>query len=230
MARIVLVGGGSSSGKTYLTESVIKRIGADQVTRISIDDYYKDQADIPLADRYLVNYDHPSAFDWKLMRAQLNALRKGQPIEKPIYDFVQLTRSDKTETIVPKSLIIVEGIMALVDKQIRDMGDMLVFIDASAERRFLRRIIRDRRDRGRTFENIVRQYFSTVQPMYDEIVKPSSIYADLIVNNDGVKNRALSVLENVFLEELEKAKSGNDEASAMDEEFSEDVLAKAFEK
>ena len=228
MARMILVGGGSSSGKSYLTGEVIKRVGEDEITRISIDDYYKDQADMPLAERYKVNYDHPSAFDWKLMRSQLAALKKGQAIEKPTYDFVTLTRAAKTERIEPKSLIIVEGIMALVDKTIREMGDLLVFIDASAERRFLRRMIRDHRERGRTFENIVSQYFSTVQPMYDEIVKPSSIYADLIVNNDGVQNRAVSVLSNVFSEELGKAKSGEAEPSAMSEEFSEDKLSAVF--
>lgn len=220
MPSIVLVGGGSSSGKTYLTNQVIEALGRENVTLLTLDDYYKDQADIPLEDRYNVNYDHPRAFDWPLMRKQLKMLKEGKPIEKPIYDFVTLTRSGKTEVIEPKNLIVVEGIMALVDKTVRDLGDVAVFIQASAERRLLRRLIRDVKERGRTFENVVKQYFATVQPMYDEVVKPSSIYADLIVNNDGVKNLAADVLKVVMERQLEKAKGGAPEKTTMEEEFS----------
>ncbi len=221
MPSIVLVGGGSSSGKTYLTRQVIASLGEENVTLLTLDDYYKDQSDMPLAERYNVNYDHPRAFDWPLMRKQLKALKAGEPIEKPIYDFVTLTRSGKTEIVEPKNLIVVEGIMALVDKSVRELGDVSVFIQASAERRFLRRLIRDVKERGRTFENVVKQYFATVQPMYDEIVKPSSIYADLIVNNDGVKNLAVDVLKHVMEAQLAKAKEGAPEKRTMEEEFSD---------
>ena len=228
MSRLILVGGGSSSGKSYVTSRVVSAIGSDLVTVITIDDYYKDQTDMPFEERVKVNYDHPKAFDWPLMRKQLLALKTGKTIEKPIYDFVHHTRSDKTELVTPKNLIIVEGIMALVDKNIRELGDLKVFIDASAERRFLRRIIRDRKERGRGFENIVNQYFTTVQPMYDEIVKPSSMYADLIVNNDGVENLAMEVLKRVFLEELRLASDGVSGRAKGKEEFSEADLEAAF--
>ncbi len=230
MAAIILVGGGSSSGKTYLTGAVTKALGEDKVTLLTLDDYYKDQADIPLEERYKVNYDHPNAFDWRLMRAQLKSLKEGKPIEKPIYDFTRLTRSDKTEVIVPKDLIVVEGIMALVDKQLRDLGDVRVFIQASSERRFLRRMIRDIKERGRSLDNVVNQYFGTVQPMYDEIVEPSSIYADLIVNNDGVKNLAVDVLTVVFRQQLEKAESGKLEKRVMGEEFKDTAFEELFRK
>lgn len=226
--RLILVGGGSSSGKSYVTAAVIKRIGEENITRVTMDDYYKDQSDMPLQDRYAVNYDHPKAFDWPLMRRQIQALKDGKTIEKPIYDFVQLTRSNKTETIVPKKVIVVEGIMALVDAQMRDLGDLRVFISASAERRFLRRLIRDRRERGRKFENIVNQYFTTVQPMYEEIVKPSSNYADLIINNDGVENLAIDVLTNVFREELDIANNGLRKARVLEDEFSDAILSEVF--
>lgn len=225
MPSLVLVGGGSSSGKTYLTHQVIEALGSENVTLLTLDDYYKDQSDMPLKERYNVNYDHPRAFDWPLMRKQLKALKEGKPIEKPIYDFVTLTRSGKTEVIEPKSLIVVEGIMALVDKTVRDLGDVSVFIQASAERRFLRRLMRDVKERGRTFENVVKQYFATVQPMYDEIVKPSSIYADLIVNNDGVKNLAVDVLKLVMEVQLAKAQDGMPEKKVMAEEFSDSAFA-----
>lgn len=228
MVRIVLVGGGSSSGKSFITTSVIENIGAENITRITLDDYYKDQADMPLEERYKVNYDHPKAFDWKLMRAHLKALKNGESIEKPIYDFVNLTRSDKTEVVTPKSVVIVEGIMALIDKDIRDLGDLRVFIDASAERRFLRRIIRDSNERGRTFENIVSQYFGSVQPMYETIVKPTANYADLIINNDGVENLAIDVLTCIFKEELRIASIDKVGKRKMEEEFTEDKLSNVF--
>lgn len=228
MSRIILIGGGSSSGKSYVTRAVIKNLGEENVTRITLDDYYKDQSDIPLSDRYLVNYDHPKAFDWPLMRKQIASLKKGKEIEKPVYDFVQLTRSDKIEKIIPKKIVLVEGIMALVDKDIRELGNLRVFISASSERRFLRRMIRDKKERGRTFENIVNQYFSTVQPMYEEIVRPSSNYADLIVNNDGVENLAINVLTCVLKEEIARASVGENETRKMNDEFSEEIIASVF--
>lgn len=229
MNRLVLVGGGSSSGKSYITSEVMKRLGEEDIVRLTMDDYYKDQSDISLEDRYKVNYDHPKAFDWPLMRKQLKDLKDGKPVQKPVYDFVALTRSEKVETIEPKKVILVEGIMALVDKEIRKLGDIKVFITASAERRFLRRLIRDKRDRGRTFDNIVSQYFNTVQPMYGEVVEPSSIYADFIINNDGVKNIAVDILTVLLKEEIES--SGHSYSpKAMEEEFDGISLAEAFAK
>lgn len=228
MPRIVLVGGGSSSGKSYVTEAVVSSLNKEEVTVITIDDYYKDQSDMPFEERVKVNYDHPKAFDWPLMRRQLAALKAGKPIEKPIYDFVNHTRSGKTEIVEPKALIVVEGIMALVDKSVRDIGDLKVFIEASAERRFLRRMIRDTKERGRSFEGVVKQYFASVQPMYDEIVKPSSMYADLIVNNDGVENLAVAVLRCVFNEELRLAADGIEGKHAPSDEFTDSVLSGVF--
>ena len=136
MSRIILVGGGSSSGKSFVTTNVIKNLGEENVTRITLDDYYKDQSDKTMSERIKTNYDHPKAFDWKLLRNQVMDLKNGKTIQKPVYDFVAHTRSDKIETIVPRQLVIVEGIVALVDKQLRDIGDLRVFISASAERRF----------------------------------------------------------------------------------------------
>ena len=228
MSRIILVGGGSSSGKSFVTDAVIKNLGEDNVTRITLDDYYKDQADIPLEERYNVNYDHPKAFGWPLMRKQVALLKKGKEIEKPIYDFVSLTRTNKTEIVTPKKIVIVEGIMALVDEDIRELGNLRVFISASSERRFLRRMIRDKKERGRTFENIVNQYFSTVQPMYEEIVRPSSNYADLIINNDGRENLAIDVLTCVLKEELARASVNESETRKMNDEFSDELIASVF--
>ncbi len=228
MARIILVGGGSSSGKSYVTSQVVKEVGPENVTRITLDDYYKDQSQMSEEERRKVNYDHPKAFDWPLMRQQIKDLKMDKPIDKPIYDFVARNRSKEVEHIVPSKVVVVEGIMALVDDQVRRLGDIKVFINASPERRFLRRIIRDSKERGRAFDNIVNQYFSSVQPMYGEIVEPSLQYADLIVNNDGVKNLAVDVLASVFRKEIEIANTPNYKGRVMNEEFSEEVLSDVF--
>lgn len=230
MSRIILVGGGSSSGKSYITTSVIKNLNTDEITRISIDDFYKDQSNISMEERIKVNYDHPKAFDWKLMRKQISDLKNDIAIDKPIYDFTIHNRSDKTEHIVPKKLVIVEGIMALVDKQLRELGDLKIFITATPEVRFLRRFIRDHTERMRSYENIVSQYITTVAPMYEEIVKPSSNYADLIINNDGaIANLAMDVLSCVFKDQLEKATDGKTHVNKPSNEFSEEVLNRVFQ-
>ena len=138
------------------------------------------------------------------MYAQLHDLKNGKAIEKPIYDFTIHGRSDKTEIVEPKELIIIEGIMALVNKDLRSLGDLNVFISASRERRLVRRIDRDMRERGRTYESIIEQYFSTVLPMYEEIIAPSQYYADLIINNEGYNTKSIDVLASVLNNMLEK--------------------------
>ena len=194
MAKLILVGGGTASGKTYVINKVIEVLGNDNITHISIDDYYKDLKNLTMEERKRQNYDHPKAFDWPLMREQLSALKNGKTIHKPVYDYVLHTRSDKVVEVKAKDLIIVEGIMALVNKDVRGLGDLKIFINASRERRLLRRMKRDITERGRDYDSITNQYFSTVQPMYEEIIGPSEYYADLIVNNDGYDNKSIEVL------------------------------------
>lgn len=196
--KIILVGGGTASGKTYVIDQVIKLLGENNVTHFSIDDYYKDLSSMTLEERKKQNFDHPKAFDWKLMKEQLYALKRGETIEKPVYDYKEHNRSDKVEIITPKDLIIVEGIMALVNKDVRELGDLKVFINASRERRLLRRMERDINERGRTYDSITEQYFKSVQPMYEEIIGPSQYYADLIINNDGYDNKSIEVLAAVL--------------------------------
>ena len=203
MQKVVLVGGGSASGKTYVLKKVLEKIPSDRVAKISLDDYYKDFSVLPMEERAKINFDHPKAFDWKLLNEQLKALKNGETIEKPIYDFTTHSRSSITEIVEPKDLIIIEGIMALVNKDLRAIGDLKVFINASRERRLVRRIERDMRERGRTYESIIEQYFTTVQPMFEEIIAPSQYYADLIINNDGGSTHSIDVLVSV-LENLMK--------------------------
>ena len=204
MSKVVLIGGGSASGKTYVLRKVLEQIPEEKIARISIDDYYKDFSNLPMEERVKINFDHPKSFDWKLMNEQLKALKNGETIEKPIYDFTIHGRSPLTEIVHPKELIIIEGIMALVNKDLRALGDLKVFISASRERRLVRRIERDQKERGRTYESIIEQYFSTVLPMYEEIIAPSQYYADLIINNEGYNTKSIDVLASVLNNMLEK--------------------------
>ena len=198
MNKVVLIGGGSASGKSYVLKKVMERIPEEKIARISLDDYYKDFSNLPFEERAKINFDHPKSFDWKLMVDQIRRLKNGEAIEKPIYDFTIHGRSGKTEVIEPKELILVEGIMALVNKDLRALGDLKVYINASRERRLVRRIERDQKERGRTYESIIEQYFSTVLPMYEEIIAPSQYYADLIINNDGITTKSIDVLVSVL--------------------------------
>ncbi len=205
MAKIILIGGGSGSGKTYVLSRVIELLGSENLTHISIDDYYK-KLDMPFEERRKVNFDHPKAFDWPLLQDHLEKLKNDKTIEKPIYDFTISNRTDKTISIIPKKLVIVEGIMALVNKKVRDLSDLNVFIDATRENRLVRRIERDQKERARSYESIINQYFSTVLPMYEEIIGPSKYYADIIINNDRfVNNHSIEVLVSILKSYLKES-------------------------
>lgn len=202
--KIVLIAGGSASGKTYVVNEVLKRLGTENITHISMDDYYKDLTNLTMEERKKINFDHPKSIDWKLFREQIEELKNGKEIKKPIYDFTVHNRSDKYEIIKPKKIIIIEGIMALVDSKVRNYADIKVFINCIRERRFLRRLIRDHEERARDYDNIIEQYFSTVQPMFEEVIQPSKNYADLILENSGIENKAIDLLCHVLAEELDK--------------------------
>ena len=202
MAKIILVGGGSASGKTYVLNEVLKTVGKENITHISIDDYYK-KMDIPFEERRKQNFDHPKAFDRVLLEQHLKLLKNDESIDKPIYDFTISNRTDEFEHVIPKKIVIVEGIMALVNKRIRALSDLNIFIEASREKRLVRRIERDQKERARTFDSIVNQYFATVQPMYEEIIGPSQYYADLIIHNDNISNRSIELLSFILKSYLE---------------------------
>ena len=204
MSKVILIGGGSASGKTHTLNKVLERIDRNRVTVISLDDYYKDFSVLPMEERVKVNFDHPKAFDWPLIREQISALKRGETIQKPKYDFVIHGRSKEVDIVEPKEIILIEGIMALVNKDLRAIGDLKIFINASRERRLVRRLERDTKERGRTFDSIVEQYFTTVQPMFEEIIAPSQYYADLIINNEGYSTKSIDVLASVIQLMLDK--------------------------
>lgn len=188
-SKLVLIGGGSSSGKTYIAKNAIKALNMDNdVVLISFDDYYNDLSYMSEEERHIQNMDEPSAFDWKLLNKHMKMLKENKPIEKPVYNFNTFSREDYTVTIKPHKLIILEGIMALENEKIRNMADLKIFVSASPERRFLRRLIRDHTERdNRPYERIIKQYFDTVKPMYDLYVKPTQYFADAILYNEGTE-------------------------------------------
>ena len=200
MNKIILIGGGSASGKTYIVTRVLKKLNNENITYISMDDYYKDLSNLSDEERKKVNFDHPKSLDWKLMVQQLKDLKAGKSIDKPKYNFVIHNRVKETEKVEPNKIILVEGIMALVNADLRKISDMRVFISCIRERRFLRRLIRDHEERGRSYESIIEQYFATVQPMFEEIIQPSKNYADVVLENSGFENKAIDVLAKIIEE------------------------------
>ncbi|MDO9629438.1 MAG: uridine kinase, partial [Acholeplasmataceae bacterium] len=153
-----------------------------------------DQSDLPLEVRYLTNYDHPSSLDNKLLYNHLKLLLEGQSIDKPVYDFVNHTRSNVIEHIVSKPIIIVEGILILENEKIRDLSDMNLFVELDDDTRFIRRMLRDMRERGRTLDNIINQYETTVKPMFHKHIKPTKRYADVIIPNDRKHEIAVDLI------------------------------------
>ena len=197
MSDIMVIGiaGGTGSGKTTITNQIKERLGAD-VTVITHDNYYNAQHEMTLEERSLVNYDHPDAYETSLLIEHLAALRRGETVEVPVYDFSISDRTDQTTTVAPSRVIIVEGILIFVDKELRDLMDVKVFVDADADVRILRRILRDVEERGRSLESVVNQYLTTVKPMHELFVEPSKKYADVIIPTGGQNIVALDMLVN----------------------------------
>ena len=193
--KILVIGiaGGTGSGKTTLMNNIIERFG-DVVTVLSHDNYYKRHDEMPYEERCKLNYDEPAAFDTSLMVYHLDQLRHGYAIDCPVYDFTVHNRSDATIHLVPKSVIIVEGILIFENQELRDLMDIRIFVDTDADVRLCRRIKRDVNKRGRTLESVLRQYQETVKPMHERYVEPSKKYADLVVPEGGKNLVALDMI------------------------------------
>ena len=189
---IICIAGGSGSGKTTLADK-IKEQYINQVLIIKLDDYYKDQSHLSFDEREKTNYDHPDAFDYDLFSKQIIMLKNNEPIKKPIYDFPCHNRSNKTEEIEAKRIIIIEGIYVLADERIRNLADILIYVDTDADVRFIRRLKRDMKERGRTMDSVINQYLSTVKPMHDQFIEPSKKYAHIIIP-EGYNDVALDLL------------------------------------
>ena len=194
--RPVVIGvtGGSGSGKTTVSNAIYNQLSGQSLLILQQDSYYNDQSEMTMAERHAVNYDHPLASDTDLMIKQIKQLLAYQPIEKPVYDYEQYTRSDKTIHQEPRDVIIVEGVLILDDQRLRDLMDIKVFVDTDDDIRIIRRIQRDIKERGRTLDSVIGQYLATVKPMYHQFVEPTKRYADLIVPEGGENEVAIDLL------------------------------------
>lgn len=190
---VIGVAGGSGSGKTTLVKNLVQSFGED-ITVLSHDNYYKRHDELTYEERCLLNYDEPAAFDTSLMVYQLDCLRHGQTIDCPVYDYTIHNRSDQIVQIVPKRVIIVEGILIFADEALRDLMDIRIFVDTDADIRICRRIKRDVNKRGRSIESVIEQYQQTVKPMHEKYVEPSKKYANLVVPEGGKNTVALDMI------------------------------------
>lgn len=181
---LICIAGGSASGKTTVVEEIQKKIGKDEAIFIRHDDYYRDQEYMTLEERRKVNYDHPDSLENDLLVKHLKMLLNGEAIDKPIYDFVLHTRKKEIEHIEPKPIIILEGILVLEDERIRDLSSIKVFVNCDDDLRFIRRLQRGIKERGRSVDSVINQYLTTVKPMYHLFVRPTIRYADIIIPND----------------------------------------------
>ena len=204
MADILVIGiaGGTGSGKTTLMKNIVNRFGED-ITVISHDNYYKRHDELPYEERCKLNYDEPAALETDLLVRQLKQLRRGEAIDCPVYDFTVHNRSQETIHIVPRSVIVVEGIMIFENKELRDLMDIKIFVDTDADIRLCRRIKRDVNKRGRSLESVLTQYQETVKPMHDQYVEPSKRYADLVVLEGGKNMVALDMIMNRITRHIE---------------------------
>lgn len=213
MKSAILIGlaGGTGSGKTLVARNLCKGIESSGVAIIEQDAYYRDLADIPKSERDQRNFDHPDAFDWVLMREQLANLLSGNPVEIPIYDYTTHTRSDQTRAITNPRIIILEGILVLSDPELRSMMDIKAYVDADDDIRFIRRLQRDIRERGRSMDSVIEQYQESVRPMHLQFVEPTKRFADIIIPEGGYNTVAIDLLQTkveALLREMKEQQRG----------------------
>ena len=206
---VIGIAGGTGSGKTTLMKNIISRFG-EVVTVLSHDNYYKRRDELTYEERCKINYDEPAAFDTSLMVYHLDQLRHGFAIECPVYDFTQHNRSDETIRIVPKKVIIVEGILIFENQELRDLMDIKIFVDTDADIRLCRRINRDVNKRGRTLESVLTQYQETVKPMHEKYVEPSKKHANLVVLEGGKNEVALDMIMGRIQRHLDEVEETED--------------------
>lgn len=192
-ALIIGIAGGSGSGKTTLAKR-IKEAFEEETLLLSHDYYYNCNDALSFEQRCKLNYDHPKAFETKLLIEHINALREMKSIERPIYDFKEHNRAKETVIELPKKVVIIEGILIFEDKTLVDSMDIRIYVDTDADVRFARRLLRDTVERGRSIDSVVNQYFETVKPMHEAFVEPSKKNADIIVPEGGMNNVALSMI------------------------------------
>ena len=201
---IIGIAGGTGSGKTTVVRKIVEALPECSVAIIPQDSYYKDQSHIPLEDRRKTNFDHPDAFEWELLAHQIEELRQGRAIEQPTYSYITCTRLPETVHVEPREVIIMEGIMTLYDKKLRDLMDLKIYVDAGADERLLRVIERDTAERGHPLEMLIGKYRNILKPMHDEFIEPTKQFADIIIPNGGNNERAIAMMKLYILSALKE--------------------------
>lgn len=203
---VIGIAGGTGSGKTTVVRKLEERMPKAEFVIIPQDSYYNDSSHIPVEERQNINFDHPDAFDWNLLSQHIAALKEGKPVEQPVYSYLTCTRQPETVHIEPKEVIVIEGIMALSNKKLREQMDLKIFVDADADDRLIRVIKRDVIERGRTAEAVMERYQRVLKPMHQQFIEPCKRYADVIIPQGGHNNAAINMLAKFVKQQLREAR------------------------
>lgn len=191
---VIGIAGGSGSGKTTVAQKIIERVGADHISLLEQDSYYKDLSHLSQKEREACNFDHPSILDTDFFIEQIKSIKSGSDVDKPMYDFVTHTRRKTTLKVPARQILIVEGILLYENSELRDILDVKIFVETPSDVRFIRRLMRDIKERGRSVDSVVRQYYETVRPMHKAFVEPSREYADIIIPWQGYNDVAIDMV------------------------------------
>lgn len=203
---IIGIAGGTGSGKTTVVRKIVESLPGDKVALIPQDSYYNDTTNLTMEERRKINFDHPDAFDWTLLTEQIQCLRSGQSVEQPTYSYLISNRLDETVHVEPCEVVIIEGIMALWNKELRDLMDLKIFVDADADERLIRVIQRDTVERGRTTQMVIDRYLDVLKPMHEEFIEPTKRFADLIIPQGGANKQAIDIMRTYIIHRLRPIK------------------------
>lgn len=199
---VIGIAGGTGSGKTTVVNQIINELPSHKVGIISQDSYYKDTSDLPFEERVKINFDHPKAIDFELLAEHLTQLKNGNPIEQPVYSFIDHNRTDKTVTTSPKEVMIVEGILILTHPEIRDMFDIKIYVHADSDERLIRRLKRDISERGRDLDEVLNRYQTTLKPMHQQFIEPTKEYADIIIPTNRHNTVAVDIVRTIINQKI----------------------------
>lgn len=191
---IIGIAGGTGSGKSTVVRKIVEALPPHHVAVVPLDSYYNDTTGMTEEERRAINFDHPDAFDWKLLIKQVNDLRNGVTIEQPTYSYILSNRLSETITVEPKPVIIIEGIMTLLNKKLREMMDLKIFVDCDPDERLIRNIQRDTIDRGRTVTMVMERYIEVLKPMHEQFIEPTKRYADIIIPQGGENEKGIGIV------------------------------------